>query len=196
MLDDAEQSQVYRRRRPAQDTQRDALRDAIAREELVFAKLKADQAESMRRLTALRAELAALDAEAEIHVSMALSLEAPIPRTPVDKVRLFRSLFRGREEVFPTRFESRKTGKSGYAPTCRNKFVQGVCELPKVKCGYCPNQAFVPFDAAAIVGHLTGRHVMGVYPLLADETCWFLAADFDKSAWIEVLARSLRRVGV
>lgn len=78
MQDDTEQTQVHRRRRPAQDTQRDALRDAIAREELVFAKLQADQAESMRRLTALRAELAALDAEAEIHASMTLSLEAPI----------------------------------------------------------------------------------------------------------------------
>jgi hypothetical protein len=141
MQDDAEQSPVDRHRRPAQGTQRDALRDAIAREELVFAKLQADQAESMHRLTALRAELAALDAEPEIHVNKALILE---PRTPADKVRLFRSLFRGREEVFPTRFESRKTGKSGYAPACRNKFVRGVCELPKVKCGDCPNQAFIP----------------------------------------------------
>jgi len=175
------------------------LRDAIAREELVFAKLQADQAELLHRLTALRAELAALDAEPEIHVSKALSLEAPIPRTPADKVKLFRSLFRGREEVFPTRFESKKTGKSGYTPACRNKFVRGVCELPKVKCGDCPNQAFIPFDTDAIVGHLTGRHVMGVYPLLADETCWFLAVDFDKSAWIEdvgAFVETCRRVGV
>ena len=175
------------------------MRDAIAREELVFAKLQADQAESTHRLTALRAELAALDAEPDIHVSKALPLEAPIPRTPADKVRLFRSLFRGREEVFPTRFESRKTGRSGYAPACRNKFVRGVCGLPKVKCGDCPNQAFIPFDADAIVGHLTGRHVMGIYPLLADETCWFLAVDFDKSAWIEdvgAFVETCRRVGV
>jgi hypothetical protein len=98
---------------------------------------------------------------------------APIPRTSADKVRLFRSLFRGREDIFPTRFVSAKTGKSGYAPACRNKFVRGVCELPKVKCGDCPSQAFIPFDDPAVVGHLTGRHVMGIYPILEDETCWF-----------------------
>ena len=98
-----------------------------------------------------------------------LAIDAPVPRTPAEKVKLFRSLFRGREDVFPTRFVSKKTGKPGYAPACRNKFVRGVCELPKVKCGECPNQAFVPFDDAAVAGHLTGRHVMGVYPLLEDE---------------------------
>jgi hypothetical protein len=137
------------------------------------------------RLTALRAELATLDTEPEIRVRLPVSLRAPIPRTSADKLRLFRSLFRGREDIFPTRFVSARTGKSGYAPACRNKFVRGVCELPKVKCGDCPNQAFIPFDDPAVVGHLTGRHVMGIYPLLEDETCWFLAVDFDKSTWVD-----------
>jgi len=100
-------------------------------------------------------------------------------------VKLFRSLFRGRADVFPTRFVSKKTGKPGYAPACRNKFVKGVCELPKIKCGECPNQAFIPFDDTAVLAHLKGRQVMGVYPLLEDETCWFLAVDFDKSTWVE-----------
>jgi hypothetical protein len=96
-----------------------------------------------------------LGAEPEIRVRRPLAIEATAPRTSAEKVALFRSLFRGREEVFPTRFVSKKTGKAGYAPACRNKFVKGVCELPKVKCGECPNQAFIPFDDAAIVGHLT-----------------------------------------
>jgi len=112
---------------------------------------------------------------------------------------LFRSLFRGREDVFPTRFVSKRTGKPGYAPVCRNKFVQGVCELPKVKCGECPNQAFLPVDDAAVLAHLTGRHVMGVYPLLEDDTCWFLAVDFDKSTWTEdvtAFVETCRRVGL
>jgi hypothetical protein len=102
-------------------------------------------------------------------------------------------------DVYPTRFVSKKTGKPGYAPACRNKFVRGVCELPKVKCGECPNQAFVPFDDAAILDHLTGRQVMGVYPLLDDETCWFLAVDFDKSAWVDdvgAFAETCRRIGL
>jgi hypothetical protein len=160
----------------------DALRDAIAQEEALLATLEAQAAASRHRLTALQAELA-----------------APMPQTPADKVRLFRSLFRGREDIFPTRFVSAKSGKSGYAPACRNKFVRGVCQLPKVKCGDCPNPAFIPFDEAAVIGHLTGRHVMGIYRLLQDETCWFLAVDFDKSTWIEdvgAFVETCRRVGL
>jgi superfamily II DNA or RNA helicase len=182
MQNDAEPKRV-RDRRPGAD--RDALRDAIAQEECLLAKLEVKQTESRHRLTVLLAELAALDTEVEIRVRLPVSPMATTPRTSADKVRLFRSLFRGREDIFPTRFVSAKTGKSGYAPACRNKFVRGVCELPKVKCGDCPNQAFIPFDDPMVVGHLTGRHVMGIYPLLADETCWFLAVDFDKSTWID-----------
>jgi hypothetical protein len=199
MQDDAEQRRMHGRQPPAQGADRDALHDAIAHEEARLSTLEAQQAESRHRLAALRAKLAALEAQPEIRVRLPLALAALTPQTPADKVRLFRSLFRGREDIFPTRFESRKTGKSGYAPACRNKFVQGVCELPKVKCGDCPNQAFMPFDEAAVLGHLTGQHVMGVYPLLADETCWFLAVDFDKSTWIEdvgAFAETCRRVGV
>src|SRR5260370_24355287 len=133
MQDDSKQKRIDRPQPSAQGASRDALRDDIAQEETLLATLEAQQAESRHRLTALRAELAALDTEPEIHVPLALAFEAPIPRTPADKVRLFRSLFRGREEIFPTRFESRKTGKSGYAPACRNKVVRGVCELPTVK---------------------------------------------------------------
>jgi superfamily II DNA or RNA helicase len=107
-----------------------------------------------------------------------------------EKIALFRSLFRGREEVFPRRWENPKSGKSGYSPVCRNEWVRGVCGKPQVKCGECPNQAFVPFGDDIIRSHLTGKtagnavdFTAGVYPLLADETCWFLAADFDKSSW-------------
>jgi hypothetical protein len=142
--------------------------------------------------------LAALGPEPEIRVRLPLSNEASAPRTSAEKVALFRSLFRSREEGFPTRFVSKKTGKACYAPACRDKFVKGVCELPRAKCGECPNQAFIPFDDAAIVGHLTGRHVMGVYPLLEDETTWLLAVDFDKSSWTEdvtAFAETCRRVG-
>ncbi len=124
---------------------------------------------------------------------------AQVPQTPAEKVRLFRSLFRGRRDVFPTRFVSKRTGTPGYAPACRNKFVKGVCELPKVKCGECPNQAFIPLDDAAVIAHLTGRHVMGVYPLLEDETCWFLAVDFDKSTWtadLSAFVETCRRAGL
>ena len=107
------------------------------------------------------------------------------PHSADEKVALFRRLFRGRDDVYPVRFVSKKTGNAGYAPACRNKFIRGVCELPRVKCGACPNQAFLPADETAVLDHLQGRHVMGVYPLLPDETCWFVAADFDGPGWID-----------
>lgn len=89
--------------------------------------------------------------------------QATQPRTPAEKVKLFRLLFRGRDDLYPTRFVSKKTGKPGYAPACSNKFVAGVCELPEVKCGDCTNQALRPVDDAAVLGHLRGKHVMDVY---------------------------------
>src|SRR5436189_2496180 len=108
--------------------------------------------------------------------------------SPQAKIALFRSLFRGRDDVYPRRFESRKTGRSGYAPACANEWVRGVCEKPRVKCGECPNQAFVSRSDQVVLDHLQGRHVMGVYPLLEDDHCWFLAADFDKESWVDDVA--------
>ncbi len=114
-------------------------------------------------------------------------------------MKLFRSLFRGRQDIFPTRFVSKKTGKPGYAPACTNKFVTGLCALKTGgKCSECSNQAFIPVADQVVIDHLKGRHVMGVYPLLEDETCWFLAADFDKSSWKEdvvAFAETCRSIG-
>ncbi len=110
---------------------------------------------------------------------------------PEAKVALFRSLFRGRDDVYPRRFESRKTGKSGYQPACGNEWVAGVCEKPRIKCAACLHQHFLPVTDQALRWHLSGHDdsgrdfVMGVYPLLRDETCFFLAARFDKSQWHE-----------
>jgi superfamily II DNA or RNA helicase len=146
----------------------------------------------------MRAALAAQSTPTEASPPRARSAD-PAPKTPEEKVRIFRSFFRGRTDVFPTRFVSGKTGKAGYAPACANKFVRGVCELPKVKCGDCSNQAFLPADERAILDHLRGRHVMGAYPLLQDETCWFLAADFDKASWQEdvgAFRETCRELGV
>jgi len=106
-----------------------------------------------------------------------------------EKVALFRSLFRGRDDIYPRRFESRKTGKSGYAPVCANEWVRGICEKPRIKCAVCPSRRFLPVTDDVIRWHLTGRDdhnqafVAGVYPLLLDETCFFLAVDFDNTGW-------------
>ena len=117
--------------------------------------------------------------------------------SPEAKIALFRSLFRGREDVYAKRFESKKTGKTGYQPVCRNEWVQGLCEKPKVNCNNCPKRSLEPITDEVIRNHLAGvilsrtewknptSFVMGVYPLLQDETCYFLAVDFDKDTWQE-----------
>jgi len=105
------------------------------------------------------------------------------------KIALFRAIFRGREDVYPRRFESRKTGKSGYTPACAHEWVRGVCEKPRVKCSDCHQRRLLPVTDDVIAWHLSGTagdgepFVAGVYPLLADETCYFLAIDFDKVGW-------------
>ena len=100
-------------------SRREELLQSIAQEEGRLARIETEQADSRRRLSALQAELASLDAEPEIRVRLPIAVEAPVPETSTGKVELFRSLFRGREDVFPTRFVSKKTRKPGYAPRAR-----------------------------------------------------------------------------
>ncbi len=102
-----------------------------------------------------------------------------------EKVALFRGLFRGRTDVYPRRWESKTSGRSGYAPACANEWRVGVCEKPRIKCGDCSNRLLSPLSDAVIYGHLAGEHTVGVYPLLEDDTCHFLAADFDEADWRE-----------
>ena len=159
-------------------------------------------------ITAIRDRLVALDAERvtlESRLASLLTLQterqaaappAPSPAgtmtgaaAPAAKIALFRTLFRGREDIFPKRWSNPKSGKSGYSPACANEWVPRYCGKPKVKCGDCPNRNFLPVTDAIIAQHLRGEgpdgrdFIVGVYPMLVDETCWFLAADFDKKSW-------------
>jgi len=126
------------------------LLNKILEEEARLVRLAAQHVDTRTRLATLQAELAALGTGPEVRVRPAIVAEVVVPRTPTEKVSLFRSLFRGRPDVFPTRFVSKKTGKPGYAPACANKFVRGVCALPAIRCGECPNQAFRPVDHRAV----------------------------------------------
>jgi len=94
----------------------------------------------------------------------------PVSHTsPVSqKIALFRSLFRGREEVYPHRFVSKKTGKAGYSPVCGNEWVRGICEKPRIKCHACAHQSWLPVTDEVIRRHLSGDLVMGIYPMLLD----------------------------
>ena len=93
-----------------------------------------------------------------------------------EKVKLFRSLFRGREDVYTARWEGRN-GKTGYSPAHRKIWSTSFQKRPDE-----PKEYF-PLTDQVIHDHLTGKLTAGIYPLLTDETCWFLAADFDKMTW-------------
>jgi len=98
--------------------------------------------------------------------------------SPEAKVNLFRSLFRGRADVYAVRWEGRN-GKAGYSPACRK--VWNGSRSPDSQ----EPREFFPLTDQVIHDHLTGKLTAGIYPLLPDETCWFLAADFDKATWQE-----------
>jgi superfamily II DNA or RNA helicase len=106
------------------------------------------------------------------------------------KIACFRALFRGRSDVYPRRFESRKSGKSGYQPACGNEWARGLCEKPKTRCSDCPNPRWLPVTDEVVRWHLSGQDpqghpfTMGVYPMLLDETCFFVAVDFDGETWL------------
>jgi hypothetical protein len=166
----------------------DTLRKAIAREQAMLADLSHKHNESQKRLTVLKSELAAMESIPAFPSASVIQSGADIPTTSAGKISLFRQLFRGRDDVFPVLWMSSKTGRKGYSPVCGNEWVHGVCEKPRVKCSDCPNQAFLPLSDQVVLDHLQGRHTIGVYPLLKDETCWFLAADFDKESWLDDVA--------
>lgn len=108
-----------------------------------------------------------------------------------DKIALFRSLFRGRDDLYPRRFESRRTGRSGYQPACGNEWIRGICEKPRIRCADCSHRQLLPLTDEVVRWHLSGHDpsgapfVMGVYPMLLDETCFFLAVDFDGASWMD-----------
>ena len=119
--------------------------------------------------------------ESRCEASVTVTRESPSET----KIALFRSLFRGREDVYPVRWETKRTGRSGYFPACANKWNRRICQMPRVKCGECRNRKFLPLTDDVIRDHLSGKHTIGLYTLHADETCWFLAVDFDKDSWQE-----------
>ena len=93
-----------------------------------------------------------------------------------------------------------RQARSGYSPVCANEWVRGVCEKPKIKCAECQHRKFLPVTDEVIRCHLSGQDgngwdfTMGLYPMLLDETCFFLAADFDKTTWQDDAKAFLERL--
>ena len=107
---------------------------------------------------------------------------APSQLDPAEKIQLFMSLFKGREDVYAKRWQNRE-GRAGYAPVCRNEWKAGICRKPAVKCFDCHHQSYDALDEKVIAAHLRGSIVAGLYPLRRDDFCHLLAIDFDEQGW-------------
>ena len=160
---------------------------------------------SNNELEALRAENARLISLLESHgIEWRIRKNEPSPPerenslTTEEKIALFRRLFRGREDVYPVRWEN-KAGKSGYSPACANEWKRGICEKPRVKCSDCSKRSLLPVTDQTLFDHLAGNQTIGVYPLLSNDSCYFLAVDFDKADWrddAKAFVRSCRELHV
>lgn len=102
--------------------------------------------------------------------------------TPQQKVELFGSLFKGRQDIYAKKWKNKKE-VTGFSVVCGNEWKPAICEKPRIKCGDCPNKFFTELTDRTFFDHLSGKTIVGVYPLLENNTCHFLAADFDKEGW-------------
>lgn len=150
-------------------------------------------AEEVARIDSQMAALAELKRQYLATLSCAGSQQPPIeipiraPLSPEDKIAMFRSYFRGREDVYARRWENR-AGRSGYSPVCKHEWDRAFCRKPEMKCAECQNRELLPLDDGIIRQHLEGKLVAGVYPLLPNDNCFFLAMDFDGDSWREDIA--------
>ena len=112
-------------------------------------------------------------------------ISLPVFKLSLDeRVALFMSLFKGREDVFARRWFSKSTGKAGYQPVCVNEWKRGVCDKKTYKCAECPNRYFAPLTSQDVYRHLEGKDenccdVVGLYAIMPDNNCSFLCTDFD-----------------
>lgn len=141
---------------------RDDLLAEIAREESRLVGLRTEVETAKARIAGLREQLAALPVSQVPRQPGLVCDVTNVPATNAAKVDLFRSLFRGRDDVFPRRWENVKKGKSGYSPACENEWEWGLCAKKgpgagkRVTCGECSNQAFIPVSNEEVAKHLRG----------------------------------------
>ncbi len=102
--------------------------------------------------------------------------------SPEEKVQLFQNLFKGRADIFATRWQNSQ-GRSGYSVACHNEWQPKLCNKPRVKCNECSNKKYKKLNSKILYDHLAGKLVVGLYPLLYENTCHLLVADFDKKDW-------------
>lgn len=143
--------------------------------------LETERAQVIKTINELKSEYRAQAAAARSLLGNPAQIEAP--QSPQEKIDLFLKLFRAREDVFPKRWENTKTGKQGYSPVCGNEWVKPICQKPQVRCADCVHKKFSPLDERAVEAHLRGGATIGTYAIREDDTCIFLACDFDEASW-------------
>jgi superfamily II DNA or RNA helicase len=134
--------------------------------------------------------------QSEIHQKCKSNISLALPVN--QKIELFKKLFKGRSDVFAKRWQN-AIGRSGYSFSCQNEWVKNVCNKPRIKCNECPSRAYTALSDQIIYDHLVGKKIVGLYPLLADNTCYLLAVDFDDDDWQEAtkaLAQACRQCEV
>ncbi|MDZ7722184.1 MAG: DEAD/DEAH box helicase family protein [candidate division KSB1 bacterium] len=106
-------------------------------------------------------------------------------------IQLYRSLFKGRTDIYAIRWE--KNGYSGYMPAY--KVDWSLYKIHKAKGGTFKNyknKKLLPVDNSAIASHLAGEKCCGIYPLLQDNTSFFIAVDFDNQNWQKTILQLYR----
>lgn len=156
-------------------------------------------------ISAIDARLAELEREKQQLIELREKLQNPRPTvsipnslTPEQKIAIFSSLFRGRTDIFANRWQN-QLGRSGYSVACDNEWARGICNKPRIKCQECNHRQFSVLNDQVIYRHLAGLQVVGLYPLLQDNTCYLLAADFDKGNWqeeVKAMSRACERYSV
>lgn len=158
-----------------------------------------------KQLDAIDRELENLDSEKTKLLSKRRALVASltdlsknVTLTPRQKVELFGSLFKGRQDIYAKKWKNKKD-VTGFSIACGNEWKPAICEKPRIKCGDCPNKLFTEVNDRTLFDHLSGNTIVGIYPLLENNTCHFLASDFDKSGWqksVIAMARACDRFEV
>ncbi len=123
-------------------------------------------------------------AESTTGILVTTNARAHIPVLKAEqRIALFRNLFRGRDDVYAVRWEN-DDGRSGYMPKADRdwKAYLRADDEDRKKVDR-QTRKFRPLNDEVARGHLVGDHTIGIYPLLQDETCCFLAVDFDKKTW-------------
>ena len=135
---------------------------------------------------ALLAELAAVE-----RASGQTKVEPVVDDAPTDaalKIELFRRRFVARSDVFPVYWENPDKGTKGYYPACDAIYEGGVRLRPTELYARYGSARFQRLDEGVLADHLMGRKTIGSYAIRPDDTCIFLAADFDGAGWRDAAA--------